>query len=161
MLLTFNDFTRILIITIAGLLTSCAISPSYVSVMGADEKSPDKVAYVTDYGIPKQYLLWLYAVDGQKVMNTGAIGNIHYAMHPGSHTLWVLAPAAMGGPWAGGRVSPNRCFVFNVDLVAGKTYNLESFNKGKGARLIWGDSEGMSYLGELVDESEWTCYWDK
>ncbi|MCO4844757.1 MAG: hypothetical protein KC427_01910 [Sulfurovum sp.] len=131
-----------------------------MSVMGADENNPDKVAYVVDYGIPNQYRLNLYAVDGQKVLD--AAWSAHYAIHPGTHKLWVLAPAAIGGPFGlGVRVSPNRCFVFEIELIAGKTYYLKSFNKGKGARLEI-DGSGASYItGKLVDESRWTCYWDK
>lgn len=142
-----------------GLLMSCATAPSYISVLGADENNPEMVAYVVNKDIPETHLLWLYSVDGQKV-HMEPMKREYYAIHPGSHVLWVLAPMKAPGDifmkWF-----PNRCFVFEVDLVAGTTYYLESFDGGKVAKLVSNDFKSKSVPGRMVDESWWTCYWEK
>lgn len=161
MIIAYNNcIGRFLILFLGGLLASCALEPAYISVMGADESDPDKVAYVVNSNRSKEDELWLYAVDGTKV-SMEPFKREHYAISPGSHTLWVLAPMAMPVDPLFMESHPNRCFVFEVDLVAGKTYFLVPFENTKVAKLVRNDREHRPVHGKLVDESWWTCYWDK
>ena len=149
-----------ILIALLLLLAAC-YPPAYISVMGTDETSPESVSFVVNSNRPKERELWLYAVDGIKVKLEPAKRE-HYAITPGIHTLWVLAPMHITHPldvFSGGY--PNRCYVFEVNLVAGKSYFLRSIENTKEIYLETDSSDKISLKGRLVDESWWTCYWDK
>jgi hypothetical protein len=156
-----NRFKRIFIVTLATIAASCSYSPSYVSVLGANELEHESVAYVINHGSPNRYHLWLYAVDGVKITELDSTGSVYYAIQPGFHTLWVLEPMTGIGMWDIVPNSPNRCFTFEVNLIAGKTYQLFPTEDGQEAKLVDSISNLEYAVGVLVDESYWTCYWDK
>jgi len=131
--------------------------------MGANESNPNEVAFVVNSERGRQDELWLYAVDGNRV-RMEPIKREHYAITPGRHVLWVLAPMKVPtGPvfWPFGESRPNRCFEFEVDLQAGKVYYLAPLDNTKKANLVTNDTEADFIPGRLVDESWWTCHWHK
>lgn len=145
---------------LCALLVGCARSRvDLVSVDGSPTDQPGRYSLLTE---DRAHPALLKAVDGVPVKMRWSLRTLagrSFVMRAGRHVLWVKS-APYPHPAMPQRV---RCYVLDVELVAGRTYILGEDAGRKVAWLRGADGREDRFVAGLVDEP-WIfardCRWE-